>query len=218
MNKIMRYATYTSVTFVLMFATLIALSLSSVEVQNIEHISNYTDGSDATLTREEWNEWYRNASADELKNYHNVAVRDAWVAQYDFEQDFHPEEGYVVEYLSALIIQKEMLQGMHDNEDDERVLRYHNWLLEKFDVPHTIKGIDNELLGLVGRNVSEMYRIDEVHYHNMHTVKIAEPPFELWWSDPDWWWLQNRLSACQYNDEFGCDDLVQAIKDNRQLT
>ena len=172
---------------------------------------------DTTLTHEEWIEWYRNADPAELGHRHNQIVRDAWVAQYEFEQEFHPQDGFVVEYLSALVIQREMLLGTYDHTD-EKLTRYHDWLLDTFDVPDTLEGVDQAMLDLVGGDPASLHRIGHVHHHNHRATMIAEPPFDLWESDPDWWLLQNQLSACRYNEPPDCDEFVWAYENNRPLT
>ncbi len=172
---------------------------------------------DTPLTHEEWIEWYRNADPAELGHRHNQIVRDTWVAQYEFEQEFHPQDGFVVEYLSALVIQREMLLGTYDHTD-EKLTRYHDWLLDTFDVPDTPEGVDRAMLDLVGGDPDHLHRIERVHYHNHRATMIAEPPFDLWESDPEWWGLQNQLSACRYNEPPNCEEFVWAYENNRPLT
>ena len=137
--------------------------------------------------------------------------------QYEFEQEFHPQDGFVVEYLSALVIQREMLLGTYDHTD-EKLTRYHDWLLDTFDVPDTPEGVDRAMLDLVGGDPDHLYRIERVHYHNHRATMIAEPPFDLWESDPEWWGLQNQLSACRYNEPPNCEEFVWVYENNRPLT
>ena len=214
MNKAVFYLGIGSIAVALV-AALVMVPTDPVVLQTT--VQTESDDINRITTHEEWIEWYRNADPDELGSHHNEIVRDTWVAQYEFEQEFHPEEGLVVDYLSALSIQQEMLQDTY-NYTDEKFTRYHDWLLETFDVPPTLEGVEQAMLDLIGGDKDNMHRIDHVHSHNHRAIMIAEPPFDLWESDPDWWWLQNQLSACQHEKALDCDAFIFAHENSRPLT
>ncbi len=214
MNKIVLYAGSGTVVLIAVFVVLLLVIPVTPEI-NVQ-INDYDDNH--TLAHEAWIEWYRNADEAELGHVHNIIARDTWVAQYEFEQEFHPEDELVVEYLSALVVQKEILQGIYNPVEDEKLIRYHEWLLKTFDVPPTLEGVEQAMLDLVGGNPDNLHRIDHVHYHNNRATMFAEPPFDLWESDPDWWALQNQLSFCQYDDIVDCDDFIWAYENTRPLT
>ena len=199
----------------IVIALVVSIAMTATDPVMLQTTIQTKSGSISNIaTHEEWIEWYRNANPGELGSYHNEIVRDAWVAQYEFEQEFRPEEGLIVDYLSALSIQKEMLQGTY-NYTDEKFIRYHNWLLETFNVPSTLKDVEQDMLDLVGGDKANMHRIDQVHAHNHRIIMVAEPPFDLWESDPDWWWLQNQLSACQYEKALDCDEFIFTHESSR---
>lgn len=166
-----------------------------------------------TEAHDEWLEWYRTAELGILES----KARDHVLIAHDFEEKFHPDTDHDVSLeVVALLAQKARLLDDYDAVETEK--RLHDWAIENYDPPKTIKEIDAALLAII-QTKDNLHHAETVYAALTEASTLGHVPKSLWELDWEYWTWERHISACKL--EWDDCDPVQMRADlalNRELT